>query len=57
LGKRVAIQLHLVVEFEVPLLDGLLDPHFEDPAVVDRVRIPIVEATIASFFNPIRPKH
>jgi hypothetical protein len=53
----VAIQLHLVVKFEVPLLDGLLDPHSKDPTVVDRVRVPVVEATIASLFNPIGPKH
>jgi hypothetical protein len=33
----VAIQLHLVVKFEVPLLDGFLDLYPEDPAVVDGV--------------------
>jgi hypothetical protein len=53
----MAIQLHLVVKFKVPLLDSLLDPHPEDPAVVDRVRIPIVEAAIALLINPIGPKH
>jgi hypothetical protein len=53
----MAIQLHLVVEFEVPLLDSLLDPHPEDPAVVDGVRTPFMEATIAFLFNPIGPKH
>jgi hypothetical protein len=53
----MAIQLHLVVKFELPLLDSLLDPHLEDPAVVDRVRIPVMEATITLLFNPIGPKH
>jgi hypothetical protein len=53
----MAIQLHLVVKFEVPLLDSLLVPHPEDPAIVDRVRIPVMEATITFVFNPIRPKH
>jgi hypothetical protein len=53
----MAIQLHLVVKFEVPLLDSLLDPHPEDPAVVDRVRILVMEATITLLFNPIGPKH
>jgi hypothetical protein len=53
----MAIQLQLVVKFEVPLLDSLLDPHPEDPVVVDRVGIPVMEATITFFFNPIGPKH
>jgi hypothetical protein len=34
LGKRMAIQFHLVVKLEVPFLDSFLDPHPEDPAVV-----------------------
>jgi hypothetical protein len=42
----VAVQLHLVVKFEMTLLDGPLDPHPEDPAVVDGVRIPIMEAAV-----------
>jgi hypothetical protein len=33
----MAIQLHFVVELEVTLLDGLLDPHPEDPAIIDGV--------------------
>jgi hypothetical protein len=41
----------------VPLLDSLLDPHPEVPAVVDRVRIPVMEAKIASLFNLIGSKH
>jgi hypothetical protein len=42
----VTIQLHLVVKLEVPFLDSFLDPHPEDPAVVDGVRIPVMEATV-----------
>jgi hypothetical protein len=38
------------------LQDSLLDPHPEDPAVVDGVGIPVMEATITFFFNPIGPK-
>jgi hypothetical protein len=53
----MAIQFHLVVKFEVPLLDSLLDPHLEDPAVVDGVRIPIMEATVTFLFYSIEPKH
>jgi hypothetical protein len=53
----VAIQFHFVVELEVTLLDGFLDPHFEDPAIIDGVRIPVVEATVTFPFNSIRPKH
>jgi hypothetical protein len=53
----VTIQFHLVVKLEVSLLDSFLDPHPEDPAVVDGVRIPVMEATVTFFFNPIGPKH
>jgi hypothetical protein len=53
----VTIQFHFIVKLEVPFLDGPLDPHPEDPAVIDGVRIPIMEATITFFFNPIGPKH
>jgi hypothetical protein len=53
----VAIQLHLVIKFEVPFLDGFLDPHPEDPAVVDGVRVPVVEATVTFLFYSIGPKH
>jgi hypothetical protein len=53
----MAIQLHLIVKSEVSLLDSLLDPHPEGPAVIDRVRIPVMEATVTFFFNPIGPKH
>jgi hypothetical protein len=53
----VAIQFHFVVKLEVSLLDSLLDPHPEDPAVVDGMRIPVVEATVTFLFNPIGPKH
>jgi hypothetical protein len=33
----VAIQLHFVVELKVTFLDGLLDPHPEDPEIIDGV--------------------
>jgi hypothetical protein len=39
------------------LLDSLLDPHPEDPAVVDGVRIPVVKAAVTFLFYSIRPKH
>jgi hypothetical protein len=39
------------------LLDSLLDPHPEDPAVVDGVRIPVMEAAVTFLFYSIRPKH
>jgi hypothetical protein len=53
----MAIQFHLVVKLQMSLLDSLLDPHPKDPAVIDGVRIPVMEATIMFFFNPIGPKH
>jgi hypothetical protein len=53
----MAIQFHLIVKLQVPLLDSLLDPHPKDPAVIDGVRISIMEATITFLFNPIGPKH
>jgi hypothetical protein len=53
----MAIQFHLIVKLQVPLLDSLLDPHPKDPAVIDGVRISIMEATITFLFNPIWPKH
>jgi hypothetical protein len=53
----VAVQFHLVVELEMTLLDSLLDPHPEDPAVVDGVRIPVMEATVMFLSYSIRPKH
>jgi hypothetical protein len=30
----------------MPFLDGLLDPHLEDPAIINRVRISIMEPTV-----------
>jgi hypothetical protein len=57
LGKRVAVQFHLVVKLEMTLLDGLLDPHPEDPAVVDGVRIPVMKAAVTFLCYSIRPKH
>jgi hypothetical protein len=53
----VAIQLHLGIKFEVSLLDGFLDLHPEDPAVVDGVRVPVVEATVTFLLYSIGPKH
>jgi hypothetical protein len=41
----------------MPLLDSLLDPHPEDPAIVDGVRVSIVKATVTFLFNSIGPKH
>jgi hypothetical protein len=41
----------------VPFLDGPLDPHPEDPAVIDGVRISVMEATVTFFFNPIGLNH
>jgi hypothetical protein len=41
----------------VSLLDSLLDPHPEDPAVIDGVRVSIMEAAVTFLFNPIGPKH
>jgi hypothetical protein len=41
----------------VSLLDSLLDPHPEDPVVINGVRISIMEATVTFLFNPIGPKH
>jgi hypothetical protein len=39
------------------LLDSLLDPHPEDPAVVDGVRIPVMKAAVTFLFYSIGPKH
>jgi hypothetical protein len=53
----MAIQFHLIVKFQVSLLDSLLDPHPEDPAVIDGVRVSIMEDAVTLLFNPIGPKH
>jgi hypothetical protein len=53
----MTIQFHLIVKLHVPFLDSLLDPHPEDPAVIDGVSVSIMEATITLLFNPIGPKH
>jgi hypothetical protein len=34
-----------------------LDPHPEDLAVIDGVRVSIMKATVTFLFNPIGPKH
>jgi hypothetical protein len=41
----------------MPLLDSLLDPHPEDPAIVDGVRVSIMNATVTFLSNSIGPKH
>jgi hypothetical protein len=41
----------------MPFLDSLLDPHPEDPAIINGVRISIMKTTITFLFNSIRPKH
>jgi hypothetical protein len=53
----MAIQLHLVIKSEAPFLDGFLDPHPEDPAFVDGVRVPVVKAAVTLLLHPIGPKH
>jgi hypothetical protein len=53
----MAIQFHLVIEFQVSLLDGLLDPHPEEPAVVDGVGVSVMKTAVTFLFNPIGPKH
>jgi hypothetical protein len=53
----VTIQFHLVVKLEVSLLDSFLDPYPEDPAVIDGVRIHVMEATVTFLFYSIGPKH
>jgi hypothetical protein len=53
----VAIQFHFVVKLEVPFLDGPLDPHPKDPAVIDGVRISVMEATVTFLFYSIGSKH
>jgi hypothetical protein len=41
----------------VTFLDSLLDPHPENPAIVDGVRIPVMKPAISFLFNSIMPKH
>jgi hypothetical protein len=53
----VAIQFHFIVKLQVPLLDSPLDPHPEDPAVIDGVRISVMEAIVTFLFYSIGPKH
>jgi hypothetical protein len=57
LRERVAIQLHLIIKFQVTLLDSLLDPHPENPAIINGVRFFVMKTTILFLFNSIRPKH
>jgi hypothetical protein len=39
------------------LLDSLLDPYPEDPAIINGVRVSIMKITIMFLFNSIGPKH
>jgi hypothetical protein len=41
----------------VTLLDSLLDPHLENPAIIYGVRVPVMKSTVSFLFNSIRPKH
>jgi hypothetical protein len=41
----------------VTFLDSLLDPHPENPAIVDGVRVYVVKSTISFLFNSIGSKH
>jgi hypothetical protein len=41
----------------VTFLDSFLDPHPENPAIIDGVRVPVMKSTISFLFNSIRPKH
>jgi hypothetical protein len=41
----------------VTLLDSLLDPHPENLAIIDGVRVPVMKSTVSFLFNSIRSKH
>jgi hypothetical protein len=41
----------------MPFLDSLLDPHPEDPAIINGVRVSIMKTTVMFPFNSIGPKH
>jgi hypothetical protein len=41
----------------VILLDSLLDPDPENPAVIDGVRVSFMKSTVTFLFNSIRSKH
>jgi hypothetical protein len=41
----------------VTLLDSLLDPKDENPAIIDGVRAPVMKSTVTFLFNSIGPKH
>jgi hypothetical protein len=41
----------------VTFLDSLLDPHPENPAIINGVRVPVVKSTVSFLFNSIGPKH
>jgi hypothetical protein len=53
----VAIQLHLIIKFQVTLLDSFLYPHPKNPAIIDGVRVPVMKTTVMFLFNSIGPKH
>jgi hypothetical protein len=41
----------------VTLLDSFLDPHPENPAIINGVRVPVMKSTVTFLFNSIRQKH
>jgi hypothetical protein len=41
----------------MPFLDSLLDPHPENPAIINGVRVFVMETTVAFLFNSIGLKH
>jgi hypothetical protein len=55
--ERVAVQLHLTIEFQVTLLDSPLDSHPENPAIINGVRVSVMKNTVMFLSNSIGPKH
>ena len=53
----MVIQLHLIIKFQVTLLDILLDSHPENPAIINGVRVSVMKTTVTFLFNSIGPKH
>jgi hypothetical protein len=41
----------------VTLLDSLLDPHPENPAIIDGVKVPVMKSAVSFLFNSIWSKH
>jgi hypothetical protein len=53
----VAVQFHLVIKLDMSLLDSSLYPHPKDLAVIDGVRILVMEAAVTFLLYSIGPKH